>query len=176
MHPILSRSLFWPTFGWNALLGRWLKRRQWWNRVDDHILLGAMPLRSDVPRLAAEGVTAVVNMCKEYPGPVDLYKKHGIEQLWLPTVDFNPPSLADVEKGVDFIQRTIDAGGQVYIHCKAGRARSATVLLCFLVKHRHMTPDQAQQYLLEHRPHVHPRLPGRAVVREFIAKQKQNPT
>lgn len=144
MHPIVSRALFWPTFTWNAMLGRILKRRRWLDRIDDHILLGAMPMRSDVARLATEGVTAVVNMCKEYPGPLDLYEKYGIEQLWLPTVDFNPPSLADVEKGVQFIHQKIASGGSIYIHCKAGRARSATVLLCYMVKYQDLSPSEGK--------------------------------
>ena len=35
--------------------------------------------------LAAFQVTGVVNMCDEFAGPVDEYKKYGIQQLYLPT-------------------------------------------------------------------------------------------
>lgn len=167
MAPWLSRAIYWPTFWWNALLGRILRVRNWWDPIDDHVILGAVPLRSDVHRLAALGVRGVVNMCKEYSGPKDLYSAHQIEQLWLPTVDFNPPTLAQIQEGVEFLVRHAEAGQKVYVHCKAGRARSATVVICYLVKHRGYSLDAAQKLLTEKRPHVHPKLVGRSVVREF---------
>lgn len=170
VHPAVSRTLFWPTFLWNVALGRWLKRRHWWDRIEPQILLGAMPLRRDVPTLAAEGVTGVINMCQEYAGPIDLYREHQIQQLHLPTVDFNPPSLEQVRQGVDFIEKQLGNGGTVYIHCKAGRARSATVLICYLIQHRQLSPDAAMQFILERRPHVLASLPKRQVVQDFTAQ------
>jgi atypical dual specificity phosphatase len=167
LHPVVSRLLFAPTFAWNYLLGRILKRRHWWDYVDEHVILGAMPMRQDVRPLHALGVRGVINMCREYPGPTDLYQEMGITQLWLPTVDFNPPSLEDVSKGVAFLEEFTSRGETVYVHCKAGRARSATVVICWLVKHRGMSLAEAQSHLLRARPHVHPTLTERAVVKEF---------
>lgn len=166
--PTISRLLFWPTLVWNALLGRVLRSRRWWDRIEPNLLLGAMPFHSDVAKMAEEGVTAVINMCQEYQGPLQEYQVHGIEQLWLPTVDFSPPSIEFIRKGVDFIDRHLKVGGTVYVHCKAGRARSATIVLCFLVRHRGMDPQQAQAHLLRCRPHVHSSLNERDVVKEFI--------
>ncbi|MFO0924260.1 MAG: dual specificity protein phosphatase family protein [Pirellulales bacterium] len=167
MHPTISRILFWPTYTWNLLLGRVLRLRPWWSHVEDQILLGARPSGGDAKRLSKLGVTGVINMCQEYPGPKRQYESLGIEQLWLPTVDFNPPTLEYVRMGVDFIHRKLEEGGKVYIHCKAGRARSATVLLCYLVKHRGMTPEEAQAFLLSKRPHISKNLVERPVVQAF---------
>jgi atypical dual specificity phosphatase len=167
LHPILSRALFIPTFLWNALLGRFLRKRNWWDHIESNLILGAMPLRKDVDKLVAEGVTAVVNMCQEYPGPTDLYAQHHIEQLRLPTVDFNPPSLEHARLGVDFIQKHLSQNGTVYVHCKAGRARSANVLMCFLMAHRNMTIEQAQKFLLSKRPHVNRKLTESPTVLAF---------
>lgn len=165
-----ARALFVPTYAWNVLLGRVLKQRRWWDYVDDGVILGARPITRDLANLYQEGVRAVINMCQEYPGPVDAYKKLGIEQLWLPTIDFQPPSMEHVVQGVEFIQQVVDRGDKVYVHCKAGRARSATVVLCWLVKHRKMSVEAAQALLLLKRPHVHAKLTERTVVREY-AKQ-----
>jgi len=107
-------------------------------------------------------------MCQEFRGPVDLYERCRIEQLWLPTVDFQAPSLEFVVDGVEFIQRNLEKGDSVYVHCKAGRARSATVVLCWMVKYRGMTVEQAQAKLLECRPHTNPELFKRPVVADFI--------
>jgi atypical dual specificity phosphatase len=160
--------LFVPTFVWNFFLGRILKCRHWWDFVDEHVILGAMPMRADISSLHAMGVRGVINMCQEYPGPKDLYDSMGITQLWLPTVDFNPPSLSDVTKGVAFLEERTARGDTVYVHCKAGRARSATIVICWLVKHRGMTLDQAQSHLLQARPHVHPTLTERPVVQQYL--------
>ena len=78
-----------------------------------------------------------------------------------------------IESGVDFIHRHVTQGGSVYVHCKAGRARSATVVLCYLVAYKHMTPQAAQQYLLEKRPHINPLIYEREVVKEFVAKHQK---
>ena len=168
MHRFVSRALFLPTFAWNYCLARVLRRRHWWDAVTPNLYLGALPLRRDVPQLADLGVRGVVNMCQEYRGPIREYEHYGIEQLWLPTVDFNPPSLADVKRGVQFIDQITSAGKKVYVHCKAGRARSATVVLCWLVHSQGMTPAEAQNRLLEVRPHVNPNIYQRSVVREYL--------
>jgi atypical dual specificity phosphatase len=138
--------------------------------VDDGLWLGAVPLRDDAKRFKELGISGVVNMCDEYAGPVKEYQQEDIEQLYLPTVDFHPPTLEMIERGVEFIHRHVTQGGSVYVHCKAGRARSATVVLCYLVAYKNMTPQAAQQHLLEKRPHINPLIYERAVVKDFVAK------
>jgi atypical dual specificity phosphatase len=147
-----------------------LRVRAWWNFVEPQVILGARPLRQDVQTLWDAGVRGVVNTCAEYAGPVDEYQRLGIEQLHIPTIDFTPPSLEDVNRSVEFMQQIVTAGNVVYVHCKAGRARSATVVLCWLIRYRQLSPEKAQQLLLQVRPHVHPRLLQRTVVLEFIAE------
>ncbi|MFO0868718.1 MAG: phosphatidylglycerophosphatase and protein-tyrosine phosphatase 1 family protein [Pirellulales bacterium] len=164
---VVSRLLFWPTYLWNVLLGRVLRVRRWWDRIDHHVILGALPREHDVPQLVAEGVCAVVNTCEEYAGPTAAYRTAGIEQLRVPTTDFHPPSLEHVRTAVEFIQRHVTQGHTVYVHCKAGRARSATVVLCWLIAHRGMTPAAAQAHLRARRPHVMPQLDQRVVVQEW---------
>ncbi|MCH2183290.1 MAG: dual specificity protein phosphatase family protein [Mariniblastus sp.] len=165
-----AKLLAYPTLAWNMLLGRILKVRNWSDPVDDQIVLGAYPFDADIPGLAQSGVTSVLNTCEEYPGPVGLYGQYKIEQCRVPMVDFTHPSLANIEKGVDFIEREIAKGGKVYVHCKAGRARSATIVLCWLMKQKGMTAEEAQAYLLKKRPQVNPRIMNRKGVREFEAK------
>lgn len=164
-----ARLMFWPTLAWNVLLGRVLRWRHWWDRVDETVVLGAMPFRVDVRALQGEGVRGIVNTCEEYAGPEAEYAAAGMEQLWIPTTDFQPPQLADVARAVSFIERFAARGESVYVHCKAGRARSATVVACWLMQRHQVTPEEAQRWMLDKRPHVNPRIAQRAVVREFYA-------
>jgi atypical dual specificity phosphatase len=159
--------VFYPTLSWNYVLGRWLKVRNWWDPIDPLVLVGAYPFVSDVQRLHDAGVRAVVNTCEEYHGPVIEYRRMGIEQFSIPTTDFTHPRLGDVQAAVDFVDSHVRRGDVVYIHCKAGRARSATVALCWLVKYRQMTVQEAQLHLLKSRPHINPHLHKRTVVQMF---------
>ncbi len=170
---IKATIVFVPTLIWNMLLGRWLKVRNWWDRIDDTLIVGAMPFARDVPKLAGEGVTCVVNTCAEYEGPVDAYEETGIVQLRVPTVDFTHPSLEHVTAAVDFIRQQTAAGGTVYVHCKAGRARSATVAICWLIENQKLTPQDAQALLLKQRPHVNRYVYARPVVKQFHQNQQQ---
>jgi atypical dual specificity phosphatase len=115
-------------------------------------------------------VRAVVNTCAEYPGPLAQYAAAGIEQLHIPTTDFTHPRLEDVQQAVEFIEQHTRQGHTVYVHCKAGRARSATVALCWLVKYRGFSPAAAQMQLLQKRPHVNAHLTQRPVVQQFITQ------
>ena len=167
---ITAAVLFYPTLALNVLLGRVLTVRNWWDAVDDYVVLGALPFKSDVRKLSDEGVGAVVNTCHEYPGPTEEYEKFGIAQLRVPTVDFTHPTFESVERAVTFMEEQADAGNKIYVHCKAGRARSATVVMCWLIKRDQITAQQAQQRLLDVRSHVNPRLPQRPVIQQYESK------
>ncbi|MGC6442297.1 MAG: dual specificity protein phosphatase family protein [Rubripirellula sp.] len=167
VNKVYAKVVFYPTLAWNCLLGRILKVRNWWDHVDPNVIVGAYPFARDVRAMSQAGVTSVVNTCEEYVGPVDQYDKFGIEQLRIPTTDFTHPRLEDVQRAVEFVEQQVQRGGTVYIHCKAGRARSATVALCWLMKYRQMDLLSAQEHLLRHRAHVNPRLTQRPVVLQF---------
>jgi atypical dual specificity phosphatase len=171
--PALLRRLyatiaFYPTLAWNFTLARILGWRRWWDFVDEHVIVGAYPFARDVASLHQAGVRAVVNTCEEYPGPIAEYSLHQIEQFYMPTTDFTHPKLEDVMQAVAFIDGHVRQGHTVYIHCKAGRARSATVAMAWLIKHRAMSAPEAQKHLLQRRPHINPHLTSRPVIQQFI--------
>jgi len=59
-----------------------------------------------------------------------------VQRFWFSAVDFSPPSLEDLDTGVQVIQDFKRRGESVYVHCKAGRGRSATMAACYLIKVR----------------------------------------
>ncbi|WP_442510125.1 dual specificity protein phosphatase family protein [Novipirellula sp. SH528] len=167
---LYARSVFYPTLAWNFTLGRILRVRRWWDYIDPSVIVGAYPFARDVAGLSVEGVRGVVNTCEEYPGPLKAYEAFGIEQFHMPTTDFTHPLFEDVCNAVEFVQRHVEDQGKVYIHCKAGRARSATVAICWLIKHQGLSITEAQAVLLAARPHINPRLGQRPVVQEFAER------
>lgn len=167
---LLGRLLFFPTLGWNLLLAHTRKDWHWWDWIDEHVLLGALPFRADAQKLYDLGIRAVVNTCEEYAGPQAEYTRLGIEQLRVPLPDFIAPTLDAVEKGVAFIDQKIAEGKKVYVHCKAGRGRSATVVACYLIKHG-ASPEEAQTALSAKRRQVLKRIGRREVVEKFFESQ-----
>jgi atypical dual specificity phosphatase len=171
-----ARLLFWPTYAWNILLGRILHLRRWWDEIEPGLWLGARPTRADVNQLASLGVKAVVNLCQEFRGPLQAYRARGIDELWLPTIDFTPPTLEDIRRGVEFIRHHRAQGKGVYVHCKAGRGRSATLVLCWLMEEHGCSPAEAQALMAARRPHVKLDLDRRDVVRQWAHEFQQKAT
>ncbi|KAL5553099.1 hypothetical protein UlMin_040500 [Ulmus minor] len=80
---------------------------------------------------------------------------HGIEHLVIPTRDYLfAPSFVDISRVVEFIHKNACCGRTTYVHCKVGRGRSTTIVLCYLVKYKNMTPAAALDYVQSWRLHV----------------------
>ncbi|KAL9252729.1 Phosphatidylglycerophosphate phosphatase PTPMT1-like protein [Drosera capensis] len=152
-----ARALFYPTLFYNVVRNKFQPEFRWWDRVDEFLLLGAVPFLTDVPRLKEIGVGGVVTLNEPYETlvPTTLYEAHDIKHLVIPTRDYLfAPSLADISKAVEFIHANETCGKTTYVHCKAGRGRSTTIVLCYLVQYKQMTPDSAYDYVRSIRPRV----------------------
>ena len=113
------------------------------------VLLGQAPLfKSQLRELETLGVSAIVNLCDEFMGPTDAYRKDGVSLLWLRTVDHLEPTVPAMRTAVAFIEHHRKRGAGVYIHCKSGRGRSAAIAMAWLLQVKRMTPLQANQHLL----------------------------
>lgn len=63
-------------------------------------------------------------------------------------------SLDQIKEGVDFILKHKSLNQSVYVHCKAGRYRSALMVACYLCHEKKMKPEEATQFLKNIRPIV----------------------
>ncbi|XP_067413825.1 phosphatidylglycerophosphatase and protein-tyrosine phosphatase 1 isoform X2 [Emydura macquarii macquarii] len=79
----------------------------------------------------------------------------GVEQLRLSTVDLTGvPTLENLQKGVEFVLKHRECGNSVYVHCKAGRSRSATMVAAYLIQLYHWSPQEAIEAIARIRPHI----------------------
>lgn len=64
------------------------------------------------------------------------WKKLDVQFLQLPTTDiFEAPCQEKLSQGVDFIKDVVaESNESVYVHCKAGRTRSSTLVGCYLMQ------------------------------------------
>lgn len=166
---LFARVAYFPSLIWDKLVCQVLRGQNHWDEIEPGVILGAFPTSDDVDRLHSIGVRGVVNTCEERAGPVQQYRHLDIEQLRIPTIDFTEPTVDAIKEAIEFIDRYLLASSSVYVHCKSGRGRSATVVLCWLM-HRHgYSPEQAQLQLSLRRGQALASLHRRKCVQEFWA-------
>lgn len=165
-----ARILFYPTLLYNVFRNKIQAEFRWWDQIDQFLLLGAVPFPKDVPRLKQLGVGGVITLNEPYETlvPASLYHAHEIDHLVIPTRDYLfAPSFVDINRAVDFIHRNACNGQTTYVHCKAGRGRSTTIVLCYLVEYKHLSPMAAFEYVRSRRPRIQLALAQWKAVQEY---------
>lgn len=156
---MLARISFFPTLFYNVLMEKVTSRR-WYDPIDNHVILGALPFPYVARKLINdEGIKGVVSMNETYElwlaYDKKKWNKSNVEFLQLATTDiFEVISQEKLEQGVAFIKKFSDINLSVYVHCKAGRTRSATLVGCYLMQKNNWTPDRAIDFMRQKRPHV----------------------
>ena len=171
------RASFLPSLSYNVILNK-LDLRPWYNRVDDRVIIGALPWLSSKDQLIEkENVRGVVSMnenfelqwLRRWVASGDHWSESNVRFLQLQTQDiFETPSQDKLRSGVDFILSTTeDLGGSVYVHCKAGRTRSATLVCCYLMRRNNWSPEQAYELLASKRPQLALHKPQWMALRQY---------
>jgi len=163
---MFARVTFFPTLAYNVAMER-VSARRWWDRVDNAVILGALPFRSKYTEdlIKSEKIKGVVSMNEDYELALFSYQtegwaKLGVNFLQLATIDiFCAPNQEKLRDGVKFMKEIAmdSAGESVYVHCKAGRTRSATLVGCYLMeinKSECWGPEEAVEHMRSVRPHI----------------------
>jgi protein tyrosine phosphatase (PTP) superfamily phosphohydrolase (DUF442 family) len=135
------------------------------SQITPHLHVGGQYRRRGWKRLAARGITAVVNLRIEFDDAAV-----GIappRYLFLPAVDNTPPTLEQLHEGCTFMAQEIARGGGVYVHCGAGIGRAPTMAAAYLVS-TGMTSEQAWDSIRAVRPFIRPN-PGQVAQTEHFA-------
>jgi dual specificity MAP kinase phosphatase len=142
-----------------------------YSRVTPQLYLGPQIRRQGVQALQAEGVNASVNMRIEFD---DRIKGFDLPSYcYLPTVDDMAPSMEHLFQGVNFIQRELDAGGKVYIHCAGGIGRAPTMAAAYFVSQGDSI-DQALKRILAVRPFINLSSEQQQRLEEFAALMEKD--
>lgn len=163
---MFARVTFLPTLAYNVGMEK-VSSRRWWDRVDNAVILGALPFRSKYTEdlVEQEKIRGVVSMNENYElamfsHQAEGWAKLGVKFLQLATTDiFCAPNQEKLKHGVKFMKEiAMDSAGQsVYVHCKAGRTRSATLVGCYLMeinKADNWGPEKAVEQMRSVRPHI----------------------
>lgn len=136
----------------------------WWNGITDHIFLGSIPLVQQKEKILALGVTHVVTLLEEFelekglvhPMTKALWEGKGIAHKQINAKDFAGLPPEDLHEGVEHLQREMEKeSAKIYVHCKAGRGRSAALVTAYLWKYGGFeTIAEAYAFVKSQRPQI----------------------
>lgn len=127
------------------------------DKVDEYVYLGRQPpSKAAMAELQRVGIKACVSVIQpwEFLLPASDYKAQGWDWLNVPAIDYAAPSPADVQKAVNFLESNIEQKLPTYVHCNAGKGRSAVVVAAYLMRKNGWDMDKAAQELRLRRPVV----------------------
>lgn len=101
--------------------------------VTANLAVGGRILPADIHRLAASGVTRVVDTRSEHKDDEAALGKEGIGLLYLPTPDTYPLTVEQLLEGAAWVNAQIADGQRVLIHCEHGVGRSVLLTAAALV-------------------------------------------
>ncbi len=142
---------------------------RWFNEygfgeVHSHLFIGAVPLdANDVQVLADQRVDRVLNLVQEpeYPDGARLeveiaLSANGIEEARVQVIDFGNLPSAALESAVTQVEHWLEDGHTVYLHCRAGWQRSATVAAGVIAIREAIAIDEALSRLHARKPTAEP--------------------
>ena len=174
---VYSRVFFYPSLLFNFV--NRCETRRWFDRIDERVVLGALPLRTFLSALEQENIGGVLAMNEDFEIRYTTlsraeWAERNIVQRQLATVDFfRAPTQQDIHTGIAFIHEIAANGRSVYVHCKAGRGRSTTVVACYLMQEHRITPEEAVRRIRERRTHIRLGAEQMNAVRTFYTNNVQ---
>ena len=109
----------------------------------------------------AHGIKAIITV-REVPLPAHwftkninrIYNNNGTnpEYLHLKVEDYGSPSPEQLDYTVDYIKKQIDSEKPVMVHCVAGKGRTGTVLVAYLLKDENLGAEKAIMKIRKLRP------------------------
>jgi serine/threonine/tyrosine-interacting protein len=130
------------------------------DQILDNIYLGDFRAADDISILRDNGITHIINCAKDIPEvfPTDF------EYLSLNLKDTpNEDLIEAISDSMNFMKNA----KKVFIHCKQGVSRSASIVLAYLIKYENMKYDTALSFLQMKRFCVNPNLGFESQLRKF---------
>ncbi len=157
--------------------------KAWWNKINDNIFLGAIPLDHQKDRIKNLGVTHVISTLEPFElkrglvRPIESaeWKEKNISHKHIEAVDFIGMPVHQIHEAVEYMHDEIQKkpAAKFYVHCKAGRGRSVTVVIAYLMKYgteKFATKKEAYAFVKELRPQVNLNENQLAAIQAYIDK------
>jgi len=122
-----------------------------------HIYLGNSIGANNKEGLQKRGITHIINITDTIQ---NYFEAEGdFSYLRIPIKDCGAVELDEYFPRVfEFIDKALETGGQIFIHCYAGISRSASFVIAYIMQHKQMKYDDAFQYVRKYRNIIEPNL------------------
>lgn len=117
-------------------------------KVTDNLYIGCQPRPLSFWQLKIWGINTILDLRSEREYNAE--PPTGFKFYHLPALEYQALTPYDLASGIEIIQKEIDAGNHVYLHCREGVGRAAMLALAFLCK-TGMSYPQAHKYLKKRR-------------------------
>ena len=143
--------------------------------ITPQLAVGGRVLPEDLHRLAAAGVTRVVDTRSEHQDDAASMAEIGIDLLYLPAPDTFPLSVEQLSQGATWINQQVSQGQRVLIHCEHGVGRSVLLTAAALVASG-MSAHQAMELIQAKRWQAAPNHRQMRRLQEFEHFERSRPT
>jgi len=102
--------------------------------IDEYVAFSRLPRPEEIEEIS--GVfRAVVIVAErfEVPYQIEEWEKRGVAVFHLPVPDFSAPSVEQILRALRWIERHVNNGDKVLVHCVGGLGRSGTVAVAWLM-------------------------------------------
>ncbi len=142
---------------------------EWFERfgfaeVAEGLLVGAYPVdAADVAEIAGAGARILVNLCEdveyregERHAVGAALERAGIDERRLPVPDYGSLPEETIDRAVRAVVAELEAGRTVYLHCRAGWQRSATIAAGAVAVREGLGIEDALDRVRERKPTAEP--------------------
>ena len=135
----------------------------WW--LEDG-KLGGMPKPpvEDIAQLKASGLGAIASFLEGRDNLAE-YEENGIEYFWSPVVDDEAPSIEQVKDFINFVDKTLEDGLSLAVHCKGGNGRAGTMLAAYYI-----SKGKSAEEFLQFMRAINPRAVATKTQEDFLSQ------
>ena len=127
------------------------------------LFLSGSTIAEDLDELEQHNITHIVNVTDKLPNTFEHFRNDVNELQFtyhkIPIPDSPLINITEYFPGAfEFIHSAITTGKRVLVHCFAGKSRSASVIIGYLMKYHNMRFEEAFTYVKHIRPSIDPNI------------------